>query len=317
MLSNKERYKLFCDEHPEIPLFMQAWWVEAASIGKEWDVLFYEENNRILATFVYTIVKKFGFKFILNPMLSQYSGIWIDYPPKITTYQKLNIEFRVMTNLIIKIENLKFVYLEQNFHHSVTNWLPFYWKNYRQYTRYTYQIPNLKDLTACFENLTSAKRRLIRKADSQLIAKYDTSPEVFFKNVEQNAIAKKQKLLYSKELFMSIYEKSKERHQSKLITAFDDKENMHAGIFLVWDKQTAYYLLSTINQEFKSSGAYTFLMWKAIRNISKKVKVFDFEGSVVQSIEESYRQFGTQQVPYFNISKSKSFIVDFFVRLKK
>jgi hypothetical protein len=210
-----------------------------------------------------------------------------------------------MSNFIEQIENMKFVYFEQNFHHSVTNWLPFYWKNYKQYTRYTYQIQDLSDLNHCFENFTSAKRRLIRKASSQLKIKYDISGDSFYNHAEQNITAKKQKLLYSKELFMSIYKKSKERNQSLLITAFDDEENMHAGMFIVWDRQSAYYLLSTINQNFHSSGAYTLLMWEAIKFVSDKVNIFDFEGSIIEEVENSYSQFGTIQVPYFNISKNK------------
>ena len=303
MNKKKERYKKLCEEHPEIPLFLQHWWIEAASVGKEWDVLFYEENNCIKASFVFLLVKKMGFKFILQPQLTQYNGIWIDYPPDITPYNKLKLEKNAMSNLIEQIENLKFVYFEQNFHHSVTNWLPFYWKKFKQYTRYTYQIQDLSDLNRCFENFTGHKRRLIRKAEKILKVRDDTSPEKFFEQVLQNSAINKQKLIYHKNLFLSLYEKSRQRDQSCLLTAFDENENMHAGLFFVWDSKSAYYLLSTINPKYNSSGAYTMLMWEAIKFSANKTKIFDFEGSITENIENSYSQFGTVQVPFFHVYK--------------
>ena len=317
MNNNKERYKIFCEEHPEIPLFMQHWWMEAASVGKEWDVLFYEENQKIKGCFVYLLVKKMGFKFIFQPELTQYGGIWIDYPPNITPYQKLKIEKRIMATLIEQIDNLKFTYFEQNCHHSVTNWLPFYWKNYKQYTRYTYQIRDLSDLNRCFENFSGHKRRLIRKAQPQLKVRFDTSFDFFYEQASQNAIANRQKLLYSKELFGNIFEKSYERNQSCLLTAFDNNENMHAGIFFVWDSQSAYYLLATINPKFNDSGAYTLLMWEAIKFSANKVNLFDFEGSIVENIENSYSQFGTIQTPYFHIYKHNSLIFKILIKCFK
>lgn len=37
------------------------------------------------------------------------------------------------------IDNLpKFDYFNMNFHYSITNWLPFYWRGFKQTTRYTY-----------------------------------------------------------------------------------------------------------------------------------------------------------------------------------
>ena len=40
-----------------------------------------------------------------------------------------------------------------------------------------------------------------------------------------------------------------------------------------------------------------------MKYVSSFVDIFDFEGSMNESIENSYRKFGTVQVPYFAISK--------------
>ena len=307
MLCNKERYKLFCEEHPEIPLFMQCWWMEAVSIGKKWDVLFYEENNRIKACFVYLFVEKLHFKFILQPQLTQYSGIWIDYSSDITPYQKLNIEKKIMSHFIEQIEKKKFVYFEQNFHHSVTNWLPFYWENYRQYTRYTYQIQDLSDLKQCFDNFSYAKRKQIHKAKRMLHTVFDMNVNEFYNHLELNLRKKKKEsVLYSRNLFFNLYETSVNRKQGKIIAVADNENNIHAALFVVWDKKVAYNLISTIDNKFQSSGASTLVVWEALNEIAKYCEVFDFEGSMNKGIEHSFYQFGAVQTPYFNIYKFNS-----------
>jgi len=40
--TNKERFRLLCDQNKSIPLFMQSWWMDAVCNHKNWDVLICE-----------------------------------------------------------------------------------------------------------------------------------------------------------------------------------------------------------------------------------------------------------------------------------
>ncbi len=98
-MTNKQRYKIFCEEHPEIPLFMQAWWLDAvcAPEGKQWDVLLCEENEKIIGVMPYHLLKKWGFKVILQPQLTQYSGLWTPpRPPAACDYKHLTEEKQIL-----------------------------------------------------------------------------------------------------------------------------------------------------------------------------------------------------------------------------
>ena len=68
----------------------------------------------------------------------------------------------------------------------------------------------------------------------------------------------------------------------------------------------AYDLISTINPNFKHSGASTLVIKKAIEYVSSLTSKFDFEGSMIEPVENSFRQFGSIQKPYFLISKVNS-----------
>jgi hypothetical protein len=58
--------------------------------------------------------------------------------------------------------------------------------------------------------------------------------------------------------------------------------------------------------ELRSSGATSLCMWEAIRHAAKVTKSFNFEGSMIESVERFFRAFGAVQTPYFNISKTPS-----------
>ena len=78
---------------------------------------------------------------------------------------------------------------------------------------------------------------------------------------------------------------------------------MHSGIFLVFDRKSAYYLISTIDPEHMSSGSHTLLLKHAIEFCAGRTCKFDFEGSMIKGVENSHRHFGPIRKPYFRISR--------------
>ena len=77
-----------------------------------------------------------------------------------------------------------------------------------------------------------------------------------------------------------------------------------SAIYIVWDANSAYYLLGGSDPNFRSSGANSLLLWEAIKFASGVTKRFDFEGSMIEPIERYFRGFGATQKPYLSISKT-------------
>ena len=94
------------------------------------------------------------------PPLTQTMGPYIKYPEGQKYARKLAYEKEMMTNLIDQLPKVD--YFCQNFHSSITNWLPFYWKGFEQSTRYSYVISEFnEEIELVFqENI----RREIKKA---------------------------------------------------------------------------------------------------------------------------------------------------------
>ena len=97
-----------------------------------------------------------------------------------------------------------------------------------------------------------------------------------------------------------------ENNCGKTWYALDSKDNIHAAILVVFDSESAHYLISTIDPDFRNSGSATLLIKKAIEYVSKHTSRFNFEGSMNCEIENSFRKFGAVQTQYFNISKANA-----------
>jgi len=83
---------------------------------------------------------------------------------------------------------------------------------------------------------------------------------------------------------------------------------VHSVAYLVWDKQSAYYLMAGDDPALRASGAGILLAWEAIRYTKETLGLaaFDFAGSMIRPIERVRRQFGAVQKPYFRVQKEWS-----------
>jgi lipid II:glycine glycyltransferase (peptidoglycan interpeptide bridge formation enzyme) len=74
-------------------------------------------------------------------------------------------------------------------------------------------------------------------------------------------------------------------------------------VYIVWDKDTCYYLLGGYDPERSHSGASALAMWEAIKYAKNELKLskFDFEGSMVPAIEMFFRKFGGEITPYYSV----------------
>ena len=67
-----------------------------------------------------------------------------------------------------------------------------------------------------------------------------------------------------------------------------------------------YYLMGGIHPDFKDMGGMDIVQFESIKFALESGRAFDFEGSMIESIEKYFRSFGAIQTPYFSISKTNS-----------
>lgn len=301
-MNNKEKYIEFCMDNPDIPVFSQPWWLDAVCGENGWDVVIIEKGNEIFATMPYVKpISRYGLTYSLMPQLTQKLGPYIKYPDGQQYAKKLSYEKEIMQLLIDGFPKVD--YFNQNFNHIYKNWLPYYWNGYSQTTRYTYILNNIENYEDCYNNFLQAKKKNIKKANKLVEVKFDICADEFYYNHKYTLSIQNKKISYSKELFQKIYDGIYRNNAGRTIYAVDKEGNIHAALLVIWDTYSAYDLISTIDPNFRNSGSASLLVLKMIKYLQNITKKFDFEGSMIEGVENSFRQFGAVQTPYFQITK--------------
>ena len=306
-MTNKQKYREFCKIEKDIPIFSQDWWLDAVCGEDNWDVAIVERGGEIWATMPYYIKKKWGFTLITMPPLTQTLGPYIKYPQGQKYYKKLSWEKEIMNELIDQLP--EFDYFYQHWHYSITNWLPFYWRDFKQTTRYTYIIEkniSLELLEEKFETDIRRRRKKAYKLGLQIVSYEDVN---LFYNLNKMTFNRKEiEVPYNYELVEKIYNSSKRNNAVDLLFAVYKDKPVSAGFFIK-DYNTRYYLMGGINPDYKDLGGMDVVIFEAIRKTLNENKNFDFEGSIIESIEKYFRSFGSVQKPYFAIYKINSKIL--------
>ena len=160
-----------------------------------------------------------------------------------------------------------------------------------------------------FANIKSNARNKIRKAEGLLKVTETEDIELFYhinkKSFDRQAI----KLPFSLEFLIELDQILSQKKQRKMYFAFDDRENIHGCIYLIWDAQCVYNLLLGADTNLRSSGVIQLLLWKGIKLAKEQKKIFDFEGSMMENVEPVFRAFGGDLVPYFKIYKGNKLMM--------
>lgn len=315
MGNKKGSYREFCKSKQNLPVFLYDWWLDAVCGSDSWDIAVVQPDKEILAFLPYYTKKVLWFDISILPQLTQFLGPWINYPNDLKPSNKAEYEKKMMNELLEQLPETQ--YFEQNFHYSVENWLPFFWKGYEQTTRYTYIIEDIEHTSRIFESFSPSKRKNIRKAEEQIEIRFDMKAEDFYDHHKMTLEKQGMKISYSKELFINIFDASYSHNAGKTIYAVDKNGTVHSALFVVWSKYSAYDLISSIDPDHKNSESASLLVWEMIKFLSSKTHRFDFEGSMIESVERSFRQFGTVQKAYFNIRKCNSLSYKIFRNIRE
>jgi lipid II:glycine glycyltransferase (peptidoglycan interpeptide bridge formation enzyme) len=279
-------------------IFQQPWWLDAVA-PNQWSEVIVERDKEIIARLPYVIKIKYGLKILTGPPLTQTLGPWLK--PSTAKYSKQLAEQKSLMNSLIE-QLPQYDYFTAQFHYSIDNWLPFYWHGFSQTTYYTYVIEDLTNLDRVWNELAGQTRTQIRKAE-KLLTVYSSSDIERFLDLNQLTFQRQGKSPHYNREFVRRLDAACTEHQARRIFFAEDAQGrIHAAEYLIWDENSAYYLMGGADPELRSSCATSLLMWEAIKFAATVTKKVDFEGSMIEPIESFFRGFGARQVPYFSVT---------------
>jgi hypothetical protein len=284
---------------PDRLIFRQPWWLDAVAPGR-WGEAVVERGGELVARLPYVALRRLGMTSLVMAPLTQNLGPWLK-PSEGKYASRLAWEKDLMDELIVKLPpHDRF---SQSFHFSITNWLPFYWRGFSQTTRYTYRLDDLSDVERLWGELAENVRRAVRKAQKEVSVRENLEVDEF---IRLNSLTFSRQGLrppYPPDLVRRLDAACAERGRRKIIFAEDASGRVHAAVYVIWDEDSAYNLMLGSDPELRGSGASSLVMWSAIQYASTVTRSFDFEGSMIESVERSFRSFGARQVPYFHVSR--------------
>ncbi|HUG58395.1 MAG TPA: GNAT family N-acetyltransferase [Candidimonas sp.] len=305
MKERKELYRQLCLQEPSIPIFFQDWWLDATAGSSNWDIALVKGKESIIACMPYACKKKVGLNISTVPQLTYCLGPWLR-PLEARHAKQISYQKEVLEKLIELLP--PFDHFKQKWHYTQTNWLPFYWRGFKQTTHYTYLLSLLGGEEALWQGFQENVRREIRKATSRggLEVRQDLPVADFFRL--NKLVFNRQKIAvpYSENLVDRIDQACATQNRRKIFIAQDAEGTLHAGVYIVWDDNSAYYLMGGSDPDLRNSGAMSLCMWEAIKFAAKVTKNFDFCGSMIEPVEHYVRAFGGVLTPYFTVSKTPS-----------
>lgn len=312
-MTDKEKYRLLCETTNNIPIFSQAWWLDAVCGETNWDVILIEERNQIVAAMPFYrplkhVISMPSYTQTMGPLLFQESTN-CKYTTLLSKRQSL---YKQLIDRLPPVTSFL-----QNFSYTVTDWLPFYWAEFQQTTRYTYILHDIKNHHIIWKNIDYKLRREITQASNKkhISVKKGVQTDDFLAIQKKTFLRQNIQNKESETVLKKLIEVCRERGQGEIWGGYDVQGQLHAAIFVVWGNFSAYNLAAGGDPKLRQSGANSLILWEAIRHVSQFTDTFDFEGSMIPGVEHFFRAFGATQTPYFTIKKGKLSLLD-RIRLK-
>lgn len=302
-MTNKERYQLFVEKEKNIPIFSKPWWMDVVCGAENWDVYLVGNGNDIRAAFIYYINENNYGKSISRPILTQNNGIYIKYPENQKMVAKFSYEEKIINEVCEYIESLGLVSYEQQYHYSFSYWLPFFWRYYKETTRYTFVVDTDRSYEEIRNNYSAKIRNELKKGEKHLKVESTEDIELFYRINKMSFDRQGVMIPYSYELFKNLYLSCKENKSGVLLCVRDENKRIHSVAMLVWDEHSVYYLLNGTDPDLKMFQGNLVLIDYGIKFAKEMNKKFDFEGSVIKNVNHVFREFGGQPMPYFRIEK--------------
>ncbi|MEI6697317.1 MAG: peptidoglycan bridge formation glycyltransferase FemA/FemB family protein [Bacteroidota bacterium] len=295
-----DQWDNFVDSSPQGDLFCYSWWLNTITKG-DFKILAIVEQNKIVAGIPLAYIDGE----INEPPLTRTLGPLYKNLDNLIEHDKITLQRKWLNLLLDQIPLDSVVQFCTS--HNITDWLPFRWRGFKQMTRYTYLINySNKTIEDLWKSLSTNKKRDIIKAKKyNLRVENSENFELFYNLVEQTY--KRQNLTYrfSIEDYKLLDEVLKNNNKRKIFVVFDERNQIHAAIYIVYNSKSAYFLLSGSYPELRHNGGATLALWEAIKYFSFHVEYFNFGGSNINHIENYIRGFGGDLTPYFHIFNKK------------
>lgn len=272
-----EKYDACISRSVNSRIYAFSWYLNC--VADSWGVLVYKDYEAVMPL---PIKSKYGIKYVFLPPWVQQLGVF----SKNSIPKELLLEFIMgipkkfkKVEIYLNSENqlsLQNINIRNNYILKLTNFYVNIIKNFskgrrssiKQAEQFNLQIENTIDLNALVNLFLQVKNRSVTR-------NFD------FKRLEK------------------IKEKLHPLKKLKIYHVKNTNEELLGGAVFLFDENRITYLFSIVNEKGKEKQAMSFLINYMIESNAKSNFIFDFEGSMVKSLESFFKSFGAEKELYY------------------
>jgi hypothetical protein len=278
---NREKWDRCIENSCFETIYPYSWYLDLVS--PEWEGLVLGDYE---AVFPVTWKKKYGIRYVVQPVLSQQLGVFSSVRPS-----------RVVIDSFLKKIPDKYKHIDicLNSSNEISN------REFKILRRKNYELWCGDKSFNPEQKYTENAKRNIRKAGQNDLQVMQTGIEDYVnlrQKSDSTAFSPEHYKLLNR-LFSGIIEKGR----GEIAGAFC-KNILCAAIFWAFSKTRVIYLNAVSNEEGKNKRAMFLLVDNYIKKYQGKETIIDFEGSMIPGIARFFEGFGAEETNYSRIIKS-------------
>ncbi len=287
----------FVDDSPQGDVFCYSWWLEAITKSK-FKILAILNCNEIQAGIPLAFDENGK---INEPPLTRTLGPLYKKVDNISDHRKIMLNRKWLNILLKQINTDEMVQFCT--HHNFNDWLPFRWKGFKQMTRYTYIIyyQNQTEEDLWNRLIKNRKRDIIKAQKNGFRIEITDDIELFYHLVEMTYERQGLKFGLKFDDFKRLDNEIYKRDKRRIFLAVDKNHRPLAANYIVFNRKSAYYLLSGSDTKTRHLGGHTLAWWESLKYFRTRTDYSNFGGSDIERIEKYLRGFGGTLTHYFHI----------------
>ncbi|MFB3885572.1 MAG: peptidoglycan bridge formation glycyltransferase FemA/FemB family protein [Thermodesulfobacteriota bacterium] len=262
----------------------------------------YNDGIELIGGFTTYCREKFGLHFYTNPPFTPTIGPFFTLSAQ-NPVSLMNLNKEILSLICQTFATLPHSVFSIRFNRDIVDLQPFIWRKYKVVPVYTYVLDLTSSIDTIWKRMSGVRRKNIRKALKDGIDIRKAEDLGIVKSLIKKTFARQNTKVNIGYLERILYEFCNKDNSFGYIS-YSDRTAI-ACAYCIHDSRVAYYLFGGFDVNYKHHGAGTLALWQCIQNsISIGLNSFDFEGSMIPSIEKYFRGFGGDLKPYYCVNKA-------------
>lgn len=294
---NRPLWDMLINEAPNGLIYALSWYLDIVSPG--WEALIQEEDSRYIAVLPLPVRRKFGMRYLQQPLFAQQLGMFSRQPPTATDWQQiaqlLRQHFWFITRYAFNTGNAELLGTEQP-QLAGTVFTTYYLPLRQPYAQLLAGYkPNRR------WRLNQARRRGLHLEPSTDI---DQMVQIFAENTAPKIygiIGEN----YEYRLLRALYAAARQRKMAHMWQARTKAGAVVAMVLLFEFNGQLTYIFNCSTKVGKAMGAISMLLDEVFRAYAGQLLTFDFEAPEVANIAHFYSSFGSIAAPFLTITANR------------